>query len=136
MRVLKSLPKQLNCGEDMDCSFANRLAEHMRKKKLTLREIGEAIGVTGQAVHHWTKGGGITPDNVKRLAAYLNTTPSLLFFGTEDGLSRSEMELLARLRTMDDATRATVTDFINFQAEQMKKRQEQAKEYVYRFESM
>lgn len=118
----------------MDCSFAERLSNLMQERRLTLREVGEAIGVTGQAVHHWTKGGGITPDNVRKLATFLNISPSILFFGSDDGLTKQELEILSRIRAMDDATRTVVMDFINFQSSQMQKRKDAEKEYVYRFE--
>ena len=44
-----------------DTPFAQRLRCVMGVRQLTMREIGEACGVTAQAVHRWVHGAAMPP---------------------------------------------------------------------------
>lgn len=63
-------------------TFGERLTAAMRAERRTLREVGAAIGVSGQAVFMWQKDRAQpTLDKVPPLARYLNVPAAWLAFG-------------------------------------------------------
>lgn len=57
------------------------------------------LKVTAQALHKWTHGGGISPDNLRDVARYFRVSPAHMAFGevgeAQDGLS-PEARLVAK----------------------------------------
>lgn len=55
----------------MDDNFASRLRGVLAEKKLMLKQVAEAVGVSPPAVHKWTRGGEIEYERLIALARYL-----------------------------------------------------------------
>lgn len=64
-------------------TFGERLNRLLRESDLTNAQVGEAIGVSGQAVSRWRNDGSIEYDNLKGLAKYLGVSWVWLRYGDE-----------------------------------------------------
>lgn len=64
-------------------TFSKRLKHLRGLNRLTQMQVGEALGVSAQAVQHWEKEDGVIPSGVKleMLAKLLKTTPEYLIDG-------------------------------------------------------
>lgn len=102
--------------------FGERLRGLMSRQRISYHAMGDVVGVSGQAVHKWVKGGGIAPEHVKTIAHYFKVSPAFLFFGEEHVLPPQEFEILFKFRNMDAEARKSVMDYIEFQATQSEKR--------------
>jgi transcriptional regulator with XRE-family HTH domain len=102
--------------------FGERLRGLMSRQRISYHAMGDVVGVSGQAVHKWVKGGGISPEHVKTIANYFKVSPAFLFFGEENALPVHEIEILFKFRKMDEEARKSVLDYIEFKAAQCEKR--------------
>lgn len=102
--------------------FGERLKGLMSRRQISYHAMGNIVGVSGQAVHKWVKGGGISPGYVKTIANYFKVSPAFLFFGEENVLPQQEIEILFKFRKMDPEARKAVMDYVEFQAAQSEKR--------------
>jgi len=88
-------------------SFALRLAKLIAEQKLSHAEVGRAVGVSGQAVGKWAKGGNIEFDNLQALARLFGVNWVWLRYGDEAMISFSER------RTGSKARRAVIREIVD-----------------------
>jgi transcriptional regulator with XRE-family HTH domain len=74
----------------MDESFASRLKGVLSEKKLLLKQVAEAVGVSPSAVHKWTRGGEIEYERLLALARFLGVNWVWLRYG-EQALAELEV---------------------------------------------
>lgn len=66
---------------EMTQTFGEKLKTIRKEKNLTLKEIGERVGVTEQAVHYWEIGTKKPRDSIKiKLSEELGESIESLFF--------------------------------------------------------
>lgn len=68
----------------MNNNFGERLIKSRKEMKLTLQDVGDAMGVTKAAVSLWQKGTLPRDELRPRLAKALGTTEAYLFYGKND----------------------------------------------------
>jgi len=88
-------------------TFANRLTQLIRDHGISHAEIGRVVGVSGQAVGKWAKGGNIEYDNLKTLAAHFDVNWIWLRYGDDAMISFSER------RTGSKARRAVIKEIVD-----------------------
>jgi len=71
-------------------TFANRLAHLIREHSTSHAEIGRVVGVSGQAVGKWAKGGNIEYENLKALSSHFDVNWIWLRYGDDAMISFSE----------------------------------------------
>ncbi|WP_158288783.1 helix-turn-helix domain-containing protein [Pseudomonas sp. CC120222-01a] len=64
-------------------SFGFRLTETFEHRKLTVKSVSAALGLSRTAVHKWTKGGEISYENLRSLAKLLDVNWIWLRYGDE-----------------------------------------------------
>ncbi len=88
-------------------TFASRLTQLIREHNTSHAEIGRVVGVSGQAVGKWAKGGNIEYENLKAVAAHFDVNWIWLRYGDEAMISFSER------RTGSKARRAVIKDIVD-----------------------
>ena len=88
-------------------TFANRLTHLIREHNISHAEIGRIVGVSGQAVGKWAKGGNIEYDNLKSLAKHFDVNWIWLRYGDDAMISFSER------RTGSKARRAVIKSIVD-----------------------
>lgn len=88
-------------------TFANRLTQLIHEHNISHAEIGRIVGVSGQAVGKWAKGGNIEYDNLKTLASHFDVNWIWLRYGDDAMISFSER------RTGSKARRAVIKEIID-----------------------
>ncbi len=71
-------------------TFAHRLAHLIREHSTSHAEIGRVVGVSGQAVGKWAKGGNIEYENLKSLSSHFDVNWIWLRYGDDAMISFSE----------------------------------------------
>ncbi len=79
-------------------SFAQRLAKLMVEQGLSHAEVGRVVGVSGQAVGKWAKGGNIEFANLQALARLFGVNWIWLRYGDDAMISFSERRTGSRTR--------------------------------------
>ena len=87
-------------------TFASRLTQLIREHNISHAEIGRIVGVSGQAVGKWAKGGNIEYDNLKSVAAHFDVNWIWLRYGDDAMISFSER------RTGSKVRRAVIKDIV------------------------
>jgi len=87
-------------------TFASRLTQLIREHEISHAEIGRIVGVSGQAVGKWAKGGNIEYDNLKTVAAHFDVNWIWLRYGDDAMISFSER------RTGSKARRAVIKSIV------------------------
>jgi len=87
-------------------NFAARLAKLIQEHSLSHAEVGRAVGVSGQAVGKWAKGGNIEYDNLQALAKLFDVNWIWLRYGDDAMISFSER------RTGSKARRAVIKEIM------------------------
>lgn len=88
-------------------TFASRLTQLIREHNISHAEIGRIVGVSGQAVGKWAKGGNIEYDNLKSLAKHFDVNWIWLRYGDDAMISFSER------RTGSKARRAVIKSIVD-----------------------
>ncbi len=88
-------------------TFAGRLTALMREQGLSHAEVGRAVGVSGQAVGKWAKGGNIEYDNLQMLARLFGVNWIWLRYGDDAMISFSER------RTGSKTRRAVIREIVD-----------------------
>ncbi len=79
-------------------TFASRLTQLIREHNISHAEIGRVVGVSGQAVGKWAKGGNIEYDNLKTVAAHFDVNWIWLRYGDDAMTSFSERRTGSKVR--------------------------------------
>ncbi len=79
-------------------TFASRLTQLIREHNISHAEIGRVVGVSGQAVGKWAKGGNIEYDNLKTVAAHFDVNWIWLRYGDDAMISFSERRTGSKVR--------------------------------------
>lgn len=87
-------------------TFANRLAGLIQEHAISHAEIGRVVGVSGQAVGKWAKGGNIEYENLKALATHFGVNWIWLRYGDDAMISFSERRSGSKTR------RAVIKDIV------------------------
>lgn len=88
-------------------TFASRLTQLIREREVSHAEIGRVVGVSGQAVGKWAKGGNIEYENLKAVAAHFDVNWIWLRYGDDAMISFSER------RTGSKARRAVIKEIVD-----------------------
>jgi PAS domain-containing protein len=88
-------------------TFASRLTQLIHERTISHAEIGRIVGVSGQAVGKWAKGGNIEYQNLKAVAAHFDVNWIWLRYGDDAMISFSER------RTGSKARRAVIKDIVD-----------------------
>ena len=88
-------------------TFASRLTHLIHEHNISHAEIGRIVGVSGQAVGKWAKGGNIEYDNLLSLANHFGVNWIWLRYGDDAMISFSER------RTGSKARRAVIKDIMD-----------------------
>jgi PAS domain-containing protein len=88
-------------------TFASRLTHLIQEHGISHAEIGRVVGVSGQAVGKWAKGGNIEYDNLLSLANHFGVNWIWLRYGDDAMISFSER------RTGSKARRAVIKDIMD-----------------------
>jgi PAS domain-containing protein len=87
-------------------TFAQRLACLIKDHGASHAEIGRVVGVSGQAVGKWAKGGNIEYDNLKALSTHFDVNWIWLRYGDDAMISFSERRSGSKTR------RAVIKDIL------------------------
>jgi PAS domain-containing protein len=87
-------------------SFAQRLTKLIQERNISHAEVGRTVGVSGQAVGKWAKGGNIEYDNLQALAKLFGVNWIWLRYGDDAMISFSER------RTGSKARRTVIRDIM------------------------
>ena len=87
-------------------TFAHRLAGLIQEHHISHAEIGRVVGVSGQAVGKWAKGGNIEYENLKALSTHFGVNWIWLRYGDDAMTSFSER------RSGSKARRAVIKDIV------------------------
>jgi PAS domain-containing protein len=87
-------------------TFANRLAGLIQEHHISHAEIGRVVGVSGQAVGKWAKGGNIEYENLKALSSHFGVNWIWLRYGDDAMISFSERRSGSKTR------RAVIKDIV------------------------
>jgi len=87
-------------------NFAARLAKLIQEHSMSHAEVGRAVGVSGQAVGKWAKGGNIEYVNLQALAKLFGVNWIWLRYGDDAMISFSER------RTGSKARRAVIKEIM------------------------
>lgn len=87
-------------------NFAARLSTLIKERNISHAEVGRAVGVSGQAVGKWAKGGNIEYENLQALAKLFGVNWIWLRYGDDAMISFSER------RTGSKARRAVIKDIL------------------------
>lgn len=79
-------------------TFASRLTQLIREHDTSHAEIGRVVGVSGQAVGKWAKGGNIEYENLKSLASHFDVNWIWLRYGDDAMISFSERRTGSKVR--------------------------------------
>ncbi len=79
-------------------TFASRLTQLIREHNISHAEVGRVVGVSGQAVGKWAKGGNIEYDNLKTVAAHFDVNWIWLRYGDDAMTSFSERRTGSKVR--------------------------------------
>lgn len=79
-------------------SFALRLSKLIEEKRISHAELGREVGVSGQAVGKWAKGGNIEYDNLQALAKCLGVNWIWLRYGDDAMNAFTERRVGSRAR--------------------------------------
>jgi len=79
-------------------TFASRLTQLIHEHSISHAEIGRVVGVSGQAVGKWAKGGNIEYDNLKTVAAHFDVNWIWLRYGDDAMISFSERRTGSKVR--------------------------------------
>lgn len=79
-------------------TFASRLTQLIREHNISHAEIGRMVGVSGQAVGKWAKGGNIEYENLKSLASHFDVNWIWLRYGDDAMISFSERRTGSKVR--------------------------------------
>ncbi len=79
-------------------TFASRLTQLIREHNISHAEIGRVVGVSGQAVGKWAKGGNIEYDNLKTVATHFDVNWIWLRYGDDAMTSFSERRTGSKVR--------------------------------------
>jgi len=79
-------------------TFASRLTQLIHEHNISHAEIGRVVGVSGQAVGKWAKGGNIEYDNLKTVAAHFDVNWIWLRYGDDAMTSFSERRTGSKVR--------------------------------------
>lgn len=88
-------------------TFASRLTSLIKEKGVSHAEIGRVVGVSGQAVGKWAKGGNIEYDNLRALAKFFDVNWIWLRYGDDAMVSFTER------RTGSQARRAVIKQILD-----------------------
>jgi len=107
-------------------SFATQLRQARKRKKMTQKELAEAVGTRHNTVSNWEAGRNQPdPDTVRALCAALEVD-SNYFFETdpvESQLSGIEFALFGEVRQLSDQDKQDVLEFIRFKRAMREKEQ-------------
>ncbi len=87
-------------------TFASRLARLIQEHDISHAEVGRIVGVSGQAVGKWAKGGNIEYENLQALSRHFGVNWIWLRYGDDAMVSFSER------RTGSKARRAVIRDIV------------------------
>jgi transcriptional regulator with XRE-family HTH domain len=87
-------------------NFASRLTNLIHEQGVSHAEVGRVVGVSGQAVGKWAKGGNIEYDNLQALAQYFGVNWVWLRYGDDAITAFSER------RTGSKARRAVIKNIM------------------------
>lgn len=87
-------------------TFAHRLAGLIQEHGVSHAEIGRVVGVSGQAVGKWAKGGNIEYENLKALSTHFDVNWIWLRYGDDAMISFSERRSGSKTR------RAVIKDIV------------------------
>lgn len=87
-------------------TFANRLTGLIQEHSISHAEIGRVVGVSGQAVGKWAKGGNIEYENLKSLSTHFGVNWIWLRYGDDAMISFSERRSGSKTR------RAVIKDIV------------------------
>ncbi len=79
-------------------TFASRLTQLIREHNISHAEIGRVVGVSGQAVGKWAKGGNIEYDNLKTVATHFDVNWIWLRYGDDAMTSFNERRTGSKVR--------------------------------------
>jgi PAS domain-containing protein len=79
-------------------TFASRLTKLMKERGESHAEIGRVVGVSGQAVGKWAKGGNIEYDNLQSLAQHFDVNWIWLRYGDDAMTAFSERRTGSKAR--------------------------------------
>jgi len=88
-------------------TFADRLGHLIHENSTSHAEIGRVVGVSGQAVGKWAKGGNIEYDNLQTLAEHFNVNWIWLRYGDD------AMTAFSERRTGSKARRAVIKQIMD-----------------------
>ncbi len=88
-------------------NFADRLTHLIHEHRTSHAKIGRVVGVSGQAVGKWAKGGNIEYDNLQTLAKHFNVNWIWLRYGDDAMVSFSER------RTGSGVRRAVIKEIVD-----------------------
>ena len=87
-------------------TFSSRLTKLMKEHGESHAEIGRVVGVSGQAVGKWARGGNIEYDNLRSLAGHFDVNWIWLRYGDD------AMQSFSERRTGSKARRAVIKDIM------------------------
>jgi transcriptional regulator with XRE-family HTH domain len=94
--------------ETLTIGWAQRIDRARKLKKMSTKELGRLVGITGSAVRLWKTGGGIKTENFEKLAdvlgvrlEWLTTGPGEMNVDRREGLSLSVLEVLSVGRAVE-----------------------------------
>ena len=87
-------------------TFSSRLTKLMKEHGESHAEVGRVVGVSGQAVGKWARGGNIEYDNLRSLAGHFDVNWIWLRYGDE------AMQSFSERRTGSKARRAVIKDIM------------------------
>jgi PAS domain-containing protein len=87
-------------------TFSSRLTRLMQDRGESHAEIGRVVGVSGQAVGKWARGGNIEYDNLRSLAEHFDVNWIWLRYGDD------AMQSFTERRVGSQARRAVIKDII------------------------
>lgn len=87
-------------------SFSSRLSKLMGEHGDSHAEVGRVVGVSGQAVGKWSRGGNIEYDNLRSLAQHFDVNWIWLRYGDD------AMQSFSERRTGSKARRAVIKDIM------------------------
>lgn len=88
-------------------TFAHRLTGLIQEHSISHAEIGRVVGVSGQAVGKWAKGGNIEYENLKALSSHFGVNWIWLRYGDDAMISFSERRSGSKTR------RAVIKDIVD-----------------------
>jgi PAS domain-containing protein len=88
-------------------TFAHRLTGLIQEHSISHAEIGRVVGVSGQAVGKWAKGGNIEYENLKQLSTHFGVNWIWLRYGDDAMISFSERRSGSKTR------RAVIKDIVD-----------------------